>query len=188
MTHWSATALNDGVLASMHVTATVPTPRNLSYFNPRRLSLSMSLMMSAIFRSELVGDGVERWRTGFDARDRHGADTEEFVVLQPAPVELVDVLDDVRHLGDGIIASLGRGSVAGSAFDNHLDLHATAMSAIDTKMRRLGDDHVVRHHLLFFNHVQQAQTVAILFHHAAAHPQRIAAAEHELLDRPPRIH
>src|ERR1041384_4201773 len=57
MRHSSATALNDGVVASMQVTATVPTPRNLSYFKPFRLSLSMSFTMSAIF---VIGLSPER--------------------------------------------------------------------------------------------------------------------------------
>src|SRR5579871_6412094 len=45
-----------------------------------------------------IGDRVERRRAGFDAGDRDGTHAEELVILEPLAVQLVHVLDDLRHL------------------------------------------------------------------------------------------
>ena len=46
-------------------------------------------------------------------------------------VEGADILDDVRHLVDGVVAPLGGGAVAGDALYVHPDLHAAPVAPVD---------------------------------------------------------
>ena len=53
-------------------------------------------------------------------------------------VEIPDVLDDLGHLVDGVVAALRSGAVAGDTVHVDADLHTAAVAAIDAAVRRLG--------------------------------------------------
>ena len=67
------------------------------------------------------------------ALDLHG-------VVGGVLVEGADVLEDVGHLVDGVVAALGGGAVAGDALDVHADLHAAPVAAVDAAVGGLGGD------------------------------------------------
>ena len=55
-------------------------------------------------------------------------------------VEGADILENVGHLVDGVVAALGSGAVAGNALDIHPDLHTAAVTAVDAAVGGLGGD------------------------------------------------
>ena len=89
-----------------------------------------------------------------------------------ALVELLDVLDDVGHLVDGVDAALGGRAVAGDALGLDFDFHAAAVAVVDLQAGRLGRDDDFGAQLAFLDDVLPAQAVAILFLHAGDHPDR----------------
>ena len=56
-------------------------------------------------------------------------------------LEGTDVLQNVGHLVDGVVAPLGGGAVAGDAVDVHPDLHAAPVAPVDAAVGGLGGDH-----------------------------------------------
>ena len=55
-------------------------------------------------------------------------------------VEVTDVEEDLSHLMDGVVTTLGSGAVAGNAADIDTDLHTAAMATVDAAVGRLGGD------------------------------------------------
>ena len=78
-------------------------------------------------------------------------------------VERPDVLQDVRHLVDGVVAALGGGAMAGHALDVHADLHAAPVAPVDAAVRRLGAYDELGHYLVLVVDVLPAHAVAVLF-------------------------
>ena len=87
-----------------------------------------------------------------------------------ALVELLNVLDDVGHLVDGVFAALGSGTVAGNALGFDFDFHAAAVPAIDLQAGRLGGDNHFGAQDVFLDDVLPAEAVAVFFLHAGDHP------------------
>ncbi len=74
-------------------------------------------------------------------RVEHLDETADLRALGAAVVvEGADVLEDVGHLVNGVVAALGRGTMAGDALDIDADFHAAPVPAIDAAVRRLGGD------------------------------------------------
>ena len=89
-------------------------------------------------------------------------------------VEGADVLKNVGHLVDGVVAALGRGAVAGDALHVHADLHAAAVAAVDAAVGGLGGDDELDLLLLdavggevLVDDVLPAHAVAVLLLHGA---------------------
>ena len=78
-------------------------------------------------------------------------------------VERPDVLQDVRHLVDRVVAALRRGAVAGHALDVDADLHASPVAAVDAAVGRLGGDDELGDYLVLVVDVLPAHAVAVLF-------------------------
>ena len=53
-------------------------------------------------------------------------------------VEGPDVLEDVGHLVDGVVATLRGGAVAGHTVHVHTDLHAATVTTVDAAVGGLG--------------------------------------------------
>ena len=84
-------------------------------------------------------------------------------------VEGADVLENVGHFIDGVVAALGGGAVAGDALDVHADLHAAAVAAIDAAVGGLGGDDELGDDLIHIIDVLPAHAVAVLFLDGADH-------------------
>ena len=85
-------------------------------------------------------------------------------------VQGADVLENVGHLVDGVVAALGSGTVAGNALDVHADLHTAAVTAVDAAVGGLGGDDEFNLLLLdalggevLVDDVLPAHAVAVLF-------------------------
>ena len=91
----------------------------------------------------------------------HGAFGAVVVVQGP------DVVYDVRHLVDGVVAALRSGAVAGNSLHIDADLHASALSSVDTAVRRFRGDDKLRSDLVLVDDVLPAQSVAVLLHDGA---------------------
>ncbi len=81
-----------------------------------------------------------------------------------------DVLEDVGHLVDGVVAPLGGGAVAADALHVHTDLHAAPVAPVDAAVGGLGGDHelnlapgVLRALEVLVDDVLPAHAVAVLF-------------------------
>ena len=118
-----------------------------------------------------VGHRAQARRGRADVADGDGALAQRLRRRQTL-VELLDVLDDVGHLVDGVDAALGGRAVAGDALGLDFDLHAAAVAVVDLQAGRLGRDDDFRTQLAFLDDVLPAQAVAILFLHAGDHPDR----------------
>jgi hypothetical protein len=82
-------------------------------------------------------------------------------------VQGADILKNVGHLVDGVVAALRRGAVAADALDVHPDLHAAPVAAVDAAVGGLGGDDELRRHLVLVMDVLPAQAVAVLLLHGA---------------------
>ena len=98
--------------------------------------------------------------------------------------ERADFLKNVGHLVNGVVTTLGRGTVAGNALHIHTDLHAAAVAAVDAAVGGLGGDN--EFHLLLFDavggevlvdDVLPAHTVAVLFLNGTHHHDLIAGGD-----------
>ena len=96
-------------------------------------------------------------------------------------IEGADILDDVRHLVNGIVAPFGGGAVAGDALYVYPDLHAAPVTAVDAAVGRFrGDDEfdlaagVLRAVEVLVDDVLPAHPVAVLFLHGADHHDLVA--------------
>ena len=99
-------------------------------------------------------------------------------------VEIPDVLDDLGHLVDGVVATLRGGAVAGHTVHIHTDLHAATVATVDAAVGGLsGNDEL---HLaagvigaveVLVDDGLPAHTVAVLLLHGAHHHDLIAGGD-----------
>ena len=68
-----------------------------------------------------------------------------------------------------------------------LDLHPSAVAAVDGEVRRLGDHHRFGPQPVLVDDVLPAEAVAVFFLDAADHPEREVALEAEFLDDAPAV-
>ena len=99
-------------------------------------------------------------------------------------VEVTDVLNDLGHLVNGVVAALGSGAVAGHAVHIHADLHAAAVTAVDTAVGRLGGNDELDLVASVLGTVEvlvhdglPAHTVAVLFLHGTDDHHLIALGD-----------
>ena len=85
-------------------------------------------------------------------------------------VQSANVLQDVSHLVDSVVAAVGSGAVAGNTLDVNTDLHTAAMATVDAAVGGLGGDNELNLLLLdallgevLVNNVLPAHAVAVLF-------------------------
>ena len=85
-------------------------------------------------------------------------------------VQSTNVLQDVSHLVDSVVAAVGSGAVAGDTLDVNTDLHTAAMATVDAAVGGLGGDNELNLLLLdallgevLVNNVLPAHAVAVLF-------------------------
>ena len=99
-------------------------------------------------------------------------------------VQGADVLENVGHLVNGVVAALGSGAVAGDALHVHADLHAAAVTAVDAAVGGLGGDDeldlaagVLGTVEVLVDDVLPAHAVAVLFLDGADHHDLVALGD-----------
>ena len=131
-----------------------------------------------------IGDGAAGRGGIKDLRSRDGAAAEETRILKMLAVEPgiehfhktpdrvavvggiliegADILQNIRHLIDRVVAALRRAAVAGDALDVDPDLHPAAVPAVNAAVGRLGRYHKLRRDAVLAVDILPAQPVAIL--------------------------
>ena len=92
-----------------------------------------------------------------------------------------NVLEDVGHLVDGVVAPVGGGAVAGNALHVHPDFHAAPVAPVDAAVGGLGGDDeldlaagVLGTLEVLVDDVLPAHAVAVLLLHGADHHDLVA--------------
>ena len=84
-------------------------------------------------------------------------------------IEGADVLKNIRHLVDRVVAALRCGAVAGDALDVDADLHTPPLAAVDAAVCGLCGYDEFRADLVLVDNVLPAQAVAVLFLNRSDH-------------------